>query len=324
MKILLITDNIRHYLVLLFLAFVTSINGQINMQEKRIYLVDATASMIGKGTVASDNIFGKVKNELKMALNMIEDPNTEITIVTFTNKVHRTINGLIKDKTNLLTAIDKLNVIAGDTNIADAWEYGIGQIDKNKINYLFLLTDGLHNSGPDKDVLYGRLKHWETFSLGKYLFGFYVMLTKQAREPMICDIINSTGQLWLIESMNVNVTFVTLPMRIKANIRQTKNLKLKLKASTREFINKNIPFSAHLEKNPYYSLQNVRHKNGYLFLSIKELQPIMKLPLEISLKLYINYNKKKNPLLFFTPEILNFNIHNQGVRSMTIKDTYLQ
>ena len=46
-------------------------HSQTYMQENRIYLVDVTASMIGKGNVKTPDIFSKVKEGLLETINNI-------------------------------------------------------------------------------------------------------------------------------------------------------------------------------------------------------------------------------------------------------------
>lgn len=289
-------------------------------KEKRIYIVDVTASMMGKGAVASDNIFQKVKNELKAAILSIEQPSTEVEIITFTNKIHQRLHGTARNKKELLTLIDGIKVTSGDTDIANAWNEGQKLVDESMINYVFLLTDGLHNTGVPIDNLYERLKSWETYTRNKYIFGFYVMLTKQAREPNIRKIVQETDQLWLIESMNINAIFAVLPMNIKANIRGTKTLKIPFAMSSKKSFDKNMKVSLSLDANPYYKIESVNVKNGEMVFKIKELKPIMEIPLETKLRLHIQYDHKKYPLVFFTPEKINFTISNHGIRQVTIKD----
>lgn len=312
--------NNRIYILLIALLYCCLSHSANFKNEKRIYIVDVTASMAGKGVVASDNIFQKVKNELKSAVSSIEKPTTEVEIITFTNKIHQRISGVASNKKDLLTQIDGIKVSNGDTDIANAWLEGQKLVDDKKVNYVFLLTDGLHNTGTPKENLYNILKSWESFSNGKYIFGFYVMLTKQAREQNIRNIVQETNQLWLIESMNINAIFAMLPMHIKANIRSSKTLKLPFSISSKKSFDKKMPFTLKLESNPFYKIEKVSINEGQMIFKIKELKPIMEIPLQTKLKLYVEYDHAKYPLVFFTPDILYFTISNHGVRKVTIKD----
>lgn len=296
--------------------------SQIVLQEKRIYLVDVTASMTGKGVVKTPDIFNKVKNELKFAIESIRNPDTEITIIPFTNTPHNIIQGSMMKKDSLLIGIENLSIKKGDTNIADAWSRGLQEIDSTRINYIFMLTDGLHNCGPEKEILYERLGEWQHIANNKYYFAFYVMLTPNAKEQEICRIVDSTNQMWLIESTNVNATFIKSNLNIQANIKDQKTVKLPFVISNPNATMDELDFDLQLNENPYYKITNIRptFDKGYVLFDIIELKPLIDLPIEVQSKLSITYNKEKNYMTFFTPEIINFKIINRGIREMTIKE----
>lgn len=297
--------------------------AQVFPKEKRIYLVDVTASMKGKGIVETPDIFEKVKNELTSAVKSVYTKDTDITIIPFTSVPHKTIIGNSNKKDSLIAEIDKLSIMKGDTNIADAWNAGLREIDSTRINYIFLLTDGLHNCGPKSSILYERLRDWHNIATGKYYFAFYVMLTANAKEQEICKIINETEQMWLIESTNVNATFILSYINVQANIKEHKqNIRLDLNISNPNVTKEELSFNLELENNPFYKITNVRpqlDKNCVLF-DIVELKPLMELPLEIWLKVRFTYNKEKHYLTFFTPETFNFKIINRGIRKMIITE----
>ena len=46
----------------------------------------------------------------------------------------------------------------------------------------------------------------------------------------------------------------------------------------------------------------------------------MQIPVESDLKLTLHYDKEKYPLVFFTPETIDFHIINRGIRTMTIRE----
>ncbi|MDH6344294.1 hypothetical protein M2480_003195 [Parabacteroides sp. PFB2-12] len=309
---------------LAFLLLLTSewVYGQSYQNEKRIYLLDVTASMVGKGEVKTPDIFENVKKELVNTINGIQSPHTEIVVIPFTNKPHEPIRGFIQARDSLINEIGKIEIKRGDTNIADAWKQGVQEIDSTKINYMFLLTDGLHNCGVEKEVLYEQLESWAGISEGKYLFAFYVMLTPNAKEMEIARIVDETNQMWLIESMDVNVTFVNSSINLTANVNQDSNVKVGFSSNNDKIFDDGLEFVISLEDNPYYKLNNFSIDRTLQFASfdLAELLPRMQIPLEYNLKLYIGYDKMKYPLCFFTPEVINFRILNKGVRTMNIRE----
>ena len=309
-------------LFILFSLTIYTVGAQPYLNEKRVYLLDVTASMEGRGIVETPNIFDNVKNQLSNSLSNITYPQTEIVIVPFTENIFNPIRGNITQIDSLVNEISKIGIEKGDTNIADAWEYGISELDSTKVNYLFLLTDGFHNHGVEKEVLYKRLQEWQYIAKDKYMFAFYVMLTPNAKEMEIIEIIESTNKLWAIESMNVNVSFINSTLNLKSNINNDKKVRIDFSSQNNEVFNSGLQLNIRLEENPFYELCNLNSSiiNKYVEFEIKELLPRIQIPIETQQKLYLEYDKEKNPLVFFTPEIINFSIVNKGVRIMTINE----
>lgn len=299
----------------------TTIFGQTYRQEKRIYLVDVTASMVGKGKVKTPNIFDKVKYQLITTIQNLHTEDTEIVIIPFTDKPHNPISGNTHDKQTLIDNIKGMDIRHGDTNIADAWLAGIEQIDSSKINYIFLLTDGLHNCGPDNDILYSRLTDWANISANKYYFAFYVMLTENAGEMKIANIVEQTAKIWLIKSMNVNVSFISTNLHLSANINHNNSIKIGF-SSNDSAIFKDISFHLEMTENPYYKIihQEFDILHNEMKFELEELIPRIDIPIKKDLQLFIRYDKNKYPLVFFTPEEISFTVLNKGVRTMKIKE----
>ena len=311
--------------ILILLLICPQLYCQIDRFEKRIYLVDVTASMEGKGSVQTPNIFSDVKKGLVSAISAINNDNTEIVIIPFTNKPHSVKSFLSSNKTEILEYVQQLKIESGDTNIADAWTSGVKQLDSTKVNYLFLLTDGLHNYGPDKNVLFNYIRDWHNLADNKYYFAFYVMLTDFAEEQEIVQIVDESNQIWVIKSMDVNISFIRTDLLRTANVKDNKNVKIFFSSNNNDNFNSEVNFTVQLENNPYYKLANIQKNfetnNNYISFDVVEQLPILKIPISTDLKLDIIYNKEKYPLLFFTPQSVNFKIVNQGVRKMTIKET---
>lgn len=301
-------------LILLFALFcsIHSSYGQYNLSEKRIYLLDITASMEGRGMVETPNIFDDVKQKLSNAVSQIGNDNTEVVIIPFTNVPYEPIRGYTNNIDSLVNQIDQIGIKRGDTNIADAWSRGIAEISPSKINYLFLLTDGLHNDTHESSVLYERLRGWGDVSKDNYFFAFYVMLTPNAKEQEICNIVDELDQMWLIESMDVGVTFITTTLNISNNVNNSKIVRINLESKKRDIQYNNIGLNIEIDDNPYYKIDSVNaHLNeGYIDFELVELIDKIDIPIEYDAKIKISYNKKENPLLFIIPEVLNFNMLN--------------
>lgn len=113
------------FFVNIFALTMVSAYGQTYRQEKRIYLLDMTASMTGKGVVDTPDIFEDVKNQLISTIEDLQLDGPEIVIIPFTDKPHTPVLGFTNDKQSLINGIRSINIRPGDTNIADAWIPGV-------------------------------------------------------------------------------------------------------------------------------------------------------------------------------------------------------
>lgn len=302
------------------IKFSTNAKASKLMAERRIYLVDLTRSM--EGYNGSEDIFDKVKEQLNSAISSMNDTTSEIVIVPFTDKPHELYIDKIANKKSILDYIANLKTRTGDTNILDAWKKGESVLDSEKINYMFMLTDGVHNTGEAIDSLYSALSTWHSNTQGKYQFAFYVLLSPAAKEQEICRIVDSSKQMWLVPSMNIQTDFIIGNMNQSVNIIDTNKVKMHLSCTNPEIFNQGFKFKISLPKNEYYQIINASEtidKNGDISFEIKKLKTQEYLPISYRTRILIEYNRIKYPFVFFTPEEYNLNIVNVGTRIMNIK-----
>lgn len=315
--------NIRKILLLFCVVYFSiSLFGQNDLKEKRVYLLDVTKSMEGKGSVSTPNVFDNVKGSLISAIDEIEDPQTEIVVVPFTNRTHKPIHGYISNKDSLKKELSKLTVLNGNTNIADAWSAGMSLIDSTKVNYIFLITDGLHNSGPSKQELYSRLQKWDSVRKGKNYFSFYIMLTENAEEQNIRNIADSLPQMWSIRTLNIKAALIRTSMSQRANVFENKTVCVKFKSNNKKVFIKDLGVNISLQENPYYEVVSTRQSKKDVSIyefDVREKLPKIQIPVSVDLKLHIRHNSGKYPLVFFTPEDVDIKFINRGVRRMNIK-----
>lgn len=311
--------------LLSIVLFTSNIAAQPVLKEKRIYLVDVTASMAGQGSVSTPDIFNIVKASLSETINAIEDNSTEIEIITFTNKPTDLIDATIEHKDSLLNAINGLSVKHGDTNIADAWARGLESIDSTKVNYLFLLTDGLHNCGPKKEVLHNRLAEWGANMEGTDNYAFYVMLTPNAKELDLCSIIEKESNMWLIESMDINASLIKTASHISKNIYNNSKASIQFSSNNKNVKLEELNISLELEDNPYYQIENLTKSvmgDIYSFDIVEKIDKI-DIPLSTTQIVNIGFNKEDFPFVYFTPSYIEFDILNQGLRKVSMSDRKL-
>lgn len=289
------------------------------INEKRIYLIDLTRSM--EGFNGSEDIFDEVKQQLKNAVMSLTDTTTQIVLIPFTDRPLDFIDKTIANKDELLDYIDNLETKRGDTNILSAWQKGVQQLDANKVNYLFMLTDGVHNTGEPIENLYKELESWHEITQGKYQFAFYVLLSQHAREEEICDIVENSKQMWLVPSLNIDTDFILGKLNLSVNIINTNKVKLHLTCTNPEIFNEGFKIKLSIPENEYYKIVNaspVLDADGFITFEIEKLRPQNELPVSYSTVLKVDYDKNKFPLVFFTPEEYNLTIDNIGTRTMNL------
>lgn len=290
------------------------------MDERRIYLVDVTRSM--EGFNGAENIFDLVKSQLTAAISGLTDTTTEIVLIPFTDQPLTPFVRNLTQKEEILQYINDLTPKRGDTNILGAWNLGLNYLDDSKINYMFMLTDGVHNSGAPIEDLYQALNNWHEVSAGKYEFAFYVLLTPKATEKEICRIVESSQQMWLVPTLNIMTDFIVGKMNLSVNIRNTNKVVLQLTCTNPKIFNDGFKFKISIPENEFYKIVDateVMDSNGNISFTIEKLKPQMELPISYKTKLLVDYDKEKFPFVFFTPESYNLNIVNLGTRTMTIK-----
>lgn len=313
---------IRTVIALIFVSLLSSsiVKAQPLLQEKRIYLVDVTASMEGRGAVATPNIFDSVKDKLESTISHIADKTTEVAIIPFTSNTFPEYSGTIAQKDSLTSIISKLEVKRGDTNIADAWSKAVSSLDSTKINYIFLLTDGLHNCGPSKEELFSRLEEWGNCSHGKYYFAFYVMLTPNAKEQEICRIVDATPNIWLIESMDIDASLVKTNASIRKNVFNDNSVSVYFSSNNSNVELGQVGMDINMEDNPYYEIESISKSimtDSYQ-LRLREKKTKMEMPLVDTLLFRISHNAVDYPFVFFTPDYFSAIISNQGPRCLKV------
>lgn len=121
-------------------------------QAVDVYLIDVSASMSGRGSVASASVFGRMQQELTAAFDQViaERGDMDVVLIPFaTHPFEARRLTLPGDSSALRTFVQSLRPRAGRTDIYQAWQEGLQQLNpalSRDENRLFLITDGLHNS----------------------------------------------------------------------------------------------------------------------------------------------------------------------------------
>ena len=188
-------------IILLILTASMSVAKDI-MPEKRIYLLDLSGSMVGQGSVKTDNVLGKMKSDLEASVNWTSLP-TDFVFIPFTDKLMPEFGGADTTKQKLMTEISAIEIETGNTDIATAWEYALEKLDSTKVNYIFLLSDGYHNRGISNDRLNSLFKLWPQNSRHYDAEAYFVLLSPKYRTSEIATIFEETDRMSVVETMNI-------------------------------------------------------------------------------------------------------------------------
>lgn len=275
-------------MLITFLSF-----GQDFKKEKRIYMLDITKSMFGLEGKKYD-IFDDVKNALYKGISDIKDPETVITIIPFqathTYEILESWTfkaGNLSEFKKMKKAIDSYNIKSvpgGYTDIYSALEVAKKNIDSDRINYIFLLTDGEQSAVPSSPTktyqidfsardLKDSLKGWCEYSKTKDVHLFYVMLTDAAIDKEVRDIVQAQCNAYISEGTNINIAFVKpISNRININLHDSPDrLNIELAANDWSYISNGMTINIDLENNSIFELKNksVNFENNKIVIPLK-------------------------------------------------------
>lgn len=185
--------------LLIFIGVFSFCNNAISItkEKKLIYMLDVSGSMAGYGNVNTDNVFSKAKMQLIKASQVYGD-SCIIEIIPFTHRISSFSN---TDTTNIGDIISSINLQKGHSNIEKAWNAGIEALDSSKSNYLFLITDGVHNFGIPPEDLYKKIADFPQTGEEKNCNAYYLVLSEQYRENNIADVFLQNERMFVIDSL---------------------------------------------------------------------------------------------------------------------------
>lgn len=241
-----------------------SANAQNITEERRVYYLDATYSMI-----KPSKLWDPVRKDLAKAINAIEDETTEIFVIAFGGNngselmswhdyatelgKQKIINGFqgFTPKTNSMTYLDRpLN------------DFYSKRVAPGKVTYCFLMTDG-RDENLDHSVFPNALKQWGRKYRNSNVYGFYVMLNKEARDNNIESIIDNQDHLWKVETADVNINLIRLDNQAVFNVRNDDTLEIPISGKS-----SGLDFDASLPENSGLKVKGCKVKDGELIVKI--------------------------------------------------------
>ena len=189
--------NIRERFVLILLTFFV-VSGVYAARERNyIYLFDCTKSMIGHG--GTPKVWEPAKKYMQSDIERYS-PGTTIHVIPFqerslsTHTFQREDMDWGKIEKDLQGYVNKVTY----TNICGALSAAEKYIDTNKDNYVYLLTDGVHNiKGESTANVANKLQEL----CGKYKNTrfYYVVLTEGAIDHTIRDVVNQCPSEFFVD-----------------------------------------------------------------------------------------------------------------------------
>lgn len=240
------------------------INAQNIIGERRVYYIDATYSMI-----KPSKLWDNVRNDLAKAINAIEDETTEIYVIAFGGNggtelktwhdyatvkgKERIISGFqsFTPKTNTMTYLDR--------PLSDFYS---NRVAPGKVTYCFLMTDG-RDENQNTSAFPNTLKQWGSKYGNSNVYGFYVMLNKEARDKNIESIIDNQAHLWKVETADININLIRLDNHAVFNVRNDDSIQIPISGK-----NRGLNFNASLPDNSGLKVKNCKVKDGKLIVRI--------------------------------------------------------
>ncbi len=219
----------RLFLFAACLFVFNSLSAQTITGERRVYYLDATYSMV------SNKLWEPSKENLIKAIENIEDVNTEIVVVVFSDDINPSKRVWEKWEENATSSgkdilINNIKGLANPvtttmTNLYDPWMDFYSEIKQGKVNYMFLMTDGGHEQGGD---FLAAIDQWKQ-STNSLTYGFFVELTENvgpgeinARNMARQHIDRQKERLWRVSTADVNINLIRLEQSATFNVRGDK------------------------------------------------------------------------------------------------------
>lgn len=252
------------------LILLCSVSYSQQAKDTRLtYLWDVTLSM--KGFNGAPNIYDKVVDALVKDIKQQSNERTEIVVIPFQNSEYSEIwrnYATESGKKKLISLIKNYkNDNVTNTNISAPILYAIKDVfSKDKIDILKLMTDGKDNVNPDK--LKETLSSWCEVAKGKNVNGFYIMLTDNARDSLIFDMIKNSCRFKTIFGTEIDAIISLTPQKnASINIRDDYNKKLNIKLTPNDGaqqIAQGFKVHVSVEDNPYIDIdEDLELKNDF-------------------------------------------------------------
>lgn len=183
------------------------------LKERRVYYLDCSFSM------EKNKLWGKVRDNLKSAIDNINDETIEIFVIPFAD--NNLPNPVLKPMVAYATAAEKdalkakISALPQPSTSTMTYHYipvqdfWYKRVSPDCVNYMFLMKDG-EDENKIKRTQKVLLPQWGAKYGNKNVYGFYVMLHKKAANPEVDKACKNQAHLWKVSTADVNINLVCL------------------------------------------------------------------------------------------------------------------
>ena len=297
--------------------------------ERRVYYLDATYSMV------SNKLWEPCKENLIKAIQNIEDSNTEVVVIVFADnlkpgdKVWKKWEEKATDQGKEILEKNikglPMPLRSTITNLYDPWNDFYSEAKKDKVNYMFLMTDGGHEQGGD---FFGTIDKWKS-KTDALTYGFFVELTENvgsgevkarnaAREHIDAQ---KKERLWRVSSADVNLNLVRLGNEATYNVRNDRYIDIPVFLSGKDkSIISDVSFSC--EGKDGFSLGKTEVSDGCIRLFINNNVDVSTYDESSNFKIYASLKGNDDKSILLTNAI-NVSCINKKERSLHLSETKL-
>ena len=297
-------------ILLLLLLFPLCSYAQI-LKEKRVYYLDCSYSMV------ANKIWDDVCDNLKKAIDNVNDETTELVVVPFalghdggTNTFSAMATN--KGKESLKKQISSIvpNRSSNTYHYVPLQDFYSNRVNPAKVTYMFLMTDG-QDEYRDKGKFPSMLKQWQEIYGDKNVYGFYVMLHNSALNNNIDKICENQKHLWKVETADINVNLTRLQNTAVFNARNDKYFDLPI------YGNEKVSLSAKFDSSSPYYVEKTAIENGKFRVYVKFKGDIYSLPASKDFSLFVDI-KNAGKFDFLVTDIVKVKCESKPERSLKI------
>lgn len=192
--------NCLTYKFIISLILILGFSSALAQREKNnIFIFDCTGSMINNG------LWQPARQALDATISAQKSiPGSTFCIIPFGDNPYENISFSAAEYTGknktINQAFDKYIKQAKNTHISDALEAGFKMTDPNKENKIYLLTDGLPNSGDGTQKVAATITKWCGNHRNSRLF--YVALRNGVINPAIQQAIDACKDAYIVQCNN--------------------------------------------------------------------------------------------------------------------------